>query len=105
MNTTETFATNFAQKYSFDPTVIIGIITALMEIFQNCQQPASDVAEAVKSPGPFRRARATRVVMDNLPELSRRQARRVADELVEEAARTPTETIVAAVSECCSNKW
>ena len=104
-NHTEQFADKFGQKQGFDPATIIAIITSLVEIFKNCPKPAGELKAAVKSPTRWQRIRATGIVVDNL-NMPRWLARRVADDLIKEAAAAPDETIDGVVAECCDpNKW
>ena len=106
MNKTEEFSNKFGAKYGFDPTVIIGIIQAIMAIFANCPKPPAAIRGDVKSPGPWQRARAIRIVKQELGRMSRRRAEQIADDLMSAATAEDDATVEASVAECCDpSRW
>lgn len=99
---TAAFAEKFGTKYGLDITMIIALITALAKIFESCPKPP---AAEVKSPSLRHRVRATRIVMDELDGVSRREARQIANNLLAEAQAEDDATVDAVASECCSGTF
>lgn len=93
---TERFATKFAQKYGFD---IMSIIELIMSLFENCQQ---DPAGEVRNPGLFARALVNRKTARAFPDLRLRETRKIAANLMADAAAEPDEEIQGVCGECCS---
>lgn len=101
MTKTETFADGFGAKFGFDPASIVAIITAIMEIFQNCNQSGEELRGTVRQPSRWVKARARRIVMKELEGVRRWQAGKIADDLMAEAAAQDDTTIDAIAAECC----
>jgi len=104
MSPTQDFAAKFADKHGLDITTIISIITAIAKMFENCPKPEKARAQ-VKNPGIFAQVAATRIVMDELDQLSRREARRLAQNLIADAAAEDDATVEAVCSECMSGTF
>lgn len=97
----ETFANRVGAKFGFDPATITGIILAIMEIVQQCQNSRSQIVSSVRRPTLLQRMRATNIVMRNLNNVTRFQARRMADQIIDECCNASEEEILNVVDECC----
>jgi hypothetical protein len=103
---TERFAQKFGDKHGFDPAMIIALIQSIMAAFQNCPQNPTSIRGTVKNPGPFQKAKATRIIMQELDGVSRSRARQIAEDLMHEAATSDDTVIDSVAEECCDpSRW
>lgn len=87
------FSKKFSQKFGFDWMAIIAIITKL---FENCQPSSAQV----KNPGLMAQFVCVNCVQDEFDHLSRRDARKIAKNLMADAAAEPDEDIEGVCMEC-----
>lgn len=100
---TAAFAEKFAGKYGLDIAMIVAIISAIAKIFESCPKPPT--TSEIKSPNIIQQVRATRAVMNELDGVSRREARRLAGDLLAAAAAEDDATIAAVCNECLSGTF
>ncbi len=95
-----------ALPYKFDPTIIIAIITAIIEFIQNCQKPdPAPTPSALKKLARQRPARAhrlvARAVQKNMRGESQDDKDAMVDAILSEAAACSADVIAACCKEAC----
>jgi len=103
---TEAIATKFVESEGLDITTIQQIIQAIQEIIQNCNSSSAEITKSIRKPGLFQRAKATSIIMNNVPNVTRRRAREIADRFITFSSQQTGEDIVGVLFECCNpSQW
>jgi len=86
-------------NYGFDPTIIITVIAALIQLFQNCKKPTPT---QLKRRGLLVRARLNAALAKELPASKNRERALLVDDILAVADESDETEVEQFLSACCN---